>query len=128
MVTCCDRKSNEASTSAATTIDPLGQWQLRYRVSVHANGSDQLPLRLLGRIGSESRADLGIEFALPSIPGWETPSTTYRYNVWMSFGQQGHPPIWQGAATAVATARDSTTIDRTLATALLAVFGQTATG
>lgn len=106
-------------------VDPQGPWQLQFATAVEILPRDRSILRLMGRVGSDSRADLGVEVPLPQWPGQASPESVYRYNVWMTLGQSGRPAIWQGAATAVGSDGESTAIEAALAAALLARFGET---
>ena len=106
------------------SIDAHGPWQLQFATTVELSPRDRSIVHLLGRIGSDSRADLGLEVPLPQWPGTVAPEPIYRYTVWMTLGQTGRPAIWQGAATTVLAKGESLATDRALADALLAVLGK----
>lgn len=106
-------------------VDPQAAWQLQFATALDAMRNGRPIIRLMGRVGSNSRADMGVELPLPQWPGQGSGDTVYRYNVSMTLGERGRPAIWQGAATAVRPERDSIATDRALAGALLDRFGET---
>ena len=106
-------------------VDANASWQLRFATAVDIVPRDRSLLRLQGHVGSDSRANVGLEVPLPQWPGPASPGSVYQYNVWMSLGQAGRPAIWQAAATAVIADRESLGAESWLARTLIAVFGQT---
>jgi hypothetical protein len=108
-------------------IDPQSPWKLLVSAADDEQRDLSL-LRLQGRIGSDSRPDLGVEVALPKWPGPTSAAALHHYNVSMTFGESGRPPLWQGSGTAVRLDQQSLATDKALAAAVIARFGETVTG
>ncbi|WP_223291578.1 hypothetical protein [Defluviicoccus vanus] len=109
-------------------VDAQASWQLQFATTVEILPRDRSMVHLRGRIGSDSKADLGLEVPLPQWPGSAPPgsaaASVYRYTVWMTLGATGRPAIWQGAASTVLAKDESLATDQALADALLAVLGK----
>lgn len=107
-------------------VDAQGSWQLQFATAVEILPRDRSMVHLRGRIGSDSKADLGLEVPLPQWPWPAAPgsSSVYRYTVWMTLGATGRPAIWQGAASTVLAKGESLATDQALADALLAILGK----
>jgi hypothetical protein len=105
-------------------IDAASPWRLQVTLAVTPLRRDGSGVRVLGSLGSESRADVGVELPLPQWPGAGGASGRFRYNVAMTLGQAGRPAIWQGAATTLRDEADDLATERRLARLILARLGR----